>query len=96
VMYLGKIAEVSAGDDLYSYPLHPYTQALLKAVHVPNPHLERSRARTPLSGDLPNPAHPPLGCNFSTRCPLAQEICRQSKPELRQLRPDHWVACHLL
>jgi len=96
VMYLGKIAELSTCDELYANPLHPYTQALLKAVHVPDPHTERSRARNPLSGDLPSPANPPVGCNFSTRCPFAQDICRQTKPGLRELAPGHWAACHLL
>jgi oligopeptide transport system ATP-binding protein len=96
VMYLGKIAEISAVDELYLHPLHPYTQALLSAVHVPNPQLERSRKRTPLGGDVPNPAHPPVGCNFSTRCPLANEHCRQIKPDLREISSGHWVACHLV
>jgi oligopeptide transport system ATP-binding protein len=96
VMYLGKIVEMANADDLYSMPLHPYTQALLRAVHVPNPQIERARKRSPLGGDLPNPAHPPIGCNFSTRCPLANEICRQIEPELREVAPGHKVACHLV
>lgn len=96
VMYLGKIVEYSACDDLYANPLHPYTKALMQAVHQPNPRLERSRRRVPLQGDLPNPANPPQGCSFYSRCPLAQEICRTKNPPLREVRPGHFAACHLL
>jgi oligopeptide transport system ATP-binding protein len=96
VMYLGKIAEVAHCDELYSNPLHPYTQALLRAIHVPNPQVERAHKRSPLGGDLPNPSHPPIGCNFSTRCPLANDTCRRIKPDLREIASGHWVACHLV
>jgi oligopeptide transport system ATP-binding protein len=96
VMYLGKIVEISDCDEIYAYPLHPYTQALLQAVHLPDPHKERKRLRTPLGGDLPSPANPPKGCTFSTRCPLVTEHCRQVEPDLREIRLGHWVACHLV
>jgi len=94
VMYLGKIMELADQQELYNNPLHPYTQALLSAVPVPDPVVEEKRQRVILTGDVPNPANPPKGCPFNTRCPLAQEVCRTQDPEWRQLRPDHWVYCH--
>jgi len=95
VMYLGKIVETTDNKELYREPLHPYTQALLSAVPIPDPVLEERRERIILAGDVPSPANPPLGCNFNTRCPVAVDRCFKDDPEWRQLRPDHWVACHL-
>jgi len=92
ILYLGKMMEIGRLRDVYSQPLHPYTQALMAAVPVPNPHERRS---TPMpSGEIPNPIHPPSGCRFHPRCPFAKEICSQEEPELRELFPGHQVACH--
>ncbi len=95
VMYLGKIAELANRDDLFSDPLHPYTQALMSAVPEPNPERERTRQRITLEGEVPSPANPPAGCVFHTRCPVTAEICEDTVPEYREVLPDHFVACHL-
>jgi oligopeptide transport system ATP-binding protein len=94
VMYVGKIVEISESDELYDNPLHPYTRALLSAVPVPDPLIESQRKRTILTGDVASPIAPPSGCRFHPRCPEAENMCRQSEPELRQVNGAHWVACH--
>jgi oligopeptide transport system ATP-binding protein len=96
VMYLGKLMELAPRDEVYENPLHPYTQALLSAVPVPDPAVEAERKRIILEGDVPSPAAPPPGCVFNTRCPLAEDICRQKIPDYREVMPGHYVACHLV
>src|SRR5208283_1670821 len=93
VMYLGEIVERAATEDLFSRPLHPYTQALLSAIPVPDPTLKRERIV--LKGDVPSPAAPPPGCRFHTRCPAVMPVCSKVEPPLIPIRGDHWVACHL-
>ena len=93
VMYLGHVVELASCDEVFDNPLHPYTQALLAAVPVPDPTVEADRSFQPLTGEVPSPINPPSGCVFNPRCPIAVESCRQTIPELRELRPGHWVAC---
>jgi oligopeptide transport system ATP-binding protein len=94
VMYLGVLMEVCGSEELYSHPLHPYTKALLSAIPIPDPDLTRAKKRTILKGDVPSPIDPPPGCRFASRCPIATDICRQETPELREMAPDHFAACH--
>lgn len=93
VMYLGKMVELAESDELFESPLHPYTQALLNAVPIPDPKIEATREHRIISGEVPSPINPPSGCVFHPRCPLAVERCQQDVPEFRELRPGHWVAC---
>ncbi|MEA3350573.1 MAG: dipeptide ABC transporter ATP-binding protein [Chloroflexota bacterium] len=94
VMYLGKIMELANRDEIYLNSLHPYTQALMSAVPIPDPDLAAKHHRVILDGDIPNPKNPPVGCNFNTRCPMAKERCFIEEPEYRQIEENHWVACH--
>ncbi|MBI4296019.1 MAG: ABC transporter ATP-binding protein [Chloroflexi bacterium] len=94
VMYLGKIVEITRADELYANPLHPYTQALLSAVPIPAPAVDRQRKRILLTGDVPSPVNPPRGCHFHPRCYLATNVCREQEPELKDVGGEHWVACH--
>jgi oligopeptide transport system ATP-binding protein len=96
VMYLGKIVELTDRDNLYANPQHPYTEALLSAVPIPDPEVEEKRERIILTGDVPSPANPPRGCNFSTRCPKVISICSEQDPEFKEIAPGHWCACHLV
>ena len=95
-MYHGEAVEEGTGMNIFHHPRHPYTRSLLSAVPVPDPDIERNRQRIILTGDVPSPARPPLGCNFNTRCPVAVPgICYQEPdPELEEVSPGHWVACH--
>ena len=94
VMYLGKIVELAERDEIFLNSLHPYTQALMSAVPIPDPDLAETKHRIILDGDIPNPSNPPVGCNFNTRCPIAQETCFTDEPEYREEKDKHWVACH--
>lgn len=93
VMYLGHMVEIGPKISLYNHPLHPYTQALLSA--APEPRRVKRRERTVLQGDVPSPANPPKGCPFHTRCPMVMDVCREQEPEMRELLPGHFAACHL-
>lgn len=96
VMYLGKLMELADQEEIYTSPLHPYTQALLSAVPIPDPKVEMTRKRIILEGDVPSPVNPPSGCVFHNRCPLAVEVCKNVVPEWKQVSRGHWVHCHLV
>ena len=96
VMYLGRIVETADADEVSDHPLHPYTVSLMSAVPVPEPKLARSRQRIPLEGDVPSPLHMPSGCSFRTRCRYATEKCAQERPELKEVSPGHYAACHII
>ncbi|MBM3208093.1 MAG: ATP-binding cassette domain-containing protein [Chlamydiae bacterium] len=96
VMYLGRIVEVAPADELYDSPKHPYTQALISAIPIPDPKMERSRDKLIIKGEIPSPVNPPVGCAFATRCPKAQSSCFHKRPALESISDAHKVACHLL
>lgn len=93
-MYLGSMMEMTDSDELYRNPLHPYTQALISAIPVAKPKSEITAKRQILKGEIPSPLHPPSGCKFRTRCPLAKDICANETPALREIKPGHFCACH--
>ena len=93
VMYLGRIVELATDKELYQNPLHPYSRALLSAVPIPDPEIQRKKIL--LQGDVPSPINPPSGCSFHTRCPECKEACSQQEPTLQDMGDGHWVACHL-
>jgi oligopeptide transport system ATP-binding protein len=96
VMYVGKLVELAPSAAIYAQPLHPYTKALLSAIPVPDPKLERMRQQIELEGDIPSPASPPKACRFHTRCPIGERgLCDETEPQLAEMAPGHWVACHL-
>ena len=95
VMYLGNLVEVSETENLYDRPLHPYTEALLSAIPVPNPDVAKANERIKLEGEIPSPINPPSGCKFRTRCPYAMDRCAVEVPALKEVEPGHFVACHL-
>lgn len=96
VMYLGNMVELAESEELFDNPMHPYTQALLSAIPIPDPELEQNRERITLEGSLPSPINLGDGCHFCSRCPKVSDICRQKNPEFQALTPGHWVACHLM
>jgi oligopeptide transport system ATP-binding protein len=95
VMYVGQLVEVSPSDELYKKPLHPYTVGLMRAIPIADPHLARQKQEVSIEGEIPSPFNPPPGCRFNTRCPHCMDICKEVSPELREVSPDHFVACHL-
>lgn len=94
VLYLGKVVEVVENKVLFEGPLHPYTKVLISAVMIPDARVERTRSRIMATGEIPSPVHPPSGCNFRTRCPIARKICAEVEPPLTEHRSRHWAACH--
>jgi len=96
VIYLGKVMEYAEGQMIYNYPLHPYTKVLFSAIPISNPDIEKSKKTILLKGDIPNSINPKPGCKFASRCPLIQDICTKIEPELKEKKPGHFVACHIL
>ena len=96
VIYLGKVMEHAESQVIYDYPLHPYTKVLFSAILIPNPDIEKSKKTILLEGDIPSPINPKPGCKFASRCPLVQDICTKIEPELKEKKPGHFVACHIL
>lgn len=96
VMYLGTMVELASSEDLYNKPLHPYTQALLSAIPIPDPDATKKKARIPLEGEVPSPINPKPGCRFAPRCRYAKPICSEKNPEFREIEPNHFAACHIL
>ena len=94
VMYLGNMVEFASSDELYSEPLHPYTKALMSAIPIPDPDEEKKKKRIPIEGEIPSPINPKPGCRFAARCRYATDACREATPELVEVKPDHFVACH--
>lgn len=94
VMYLGAVMELADSEELYSHPMHPYTEALMSAIPIADPEIENTRKRIVLEGDVPSPINSPAGCKFQNRCPRAKECCREKAPELKEVTPGHFVACH--
>jgi peptide/nickel transport system ATP-binding protein len=95
ILYAGKLVELASTHDIYEDPKHPYTEALLSSVPIPDPPVQRARRRIVLEGEIPNPVEPPAGCRFQTRCPLVQPVCRQASPPLEEKAPGHWAACFM-
>jgi oligopeptide transport system ATP-binding protein len=95
-MYLGSVVELASSDELYANTLHPYSKALLSAVPIPDPEKEATKHRQIISGDVPSPINKPKGCAFSGRCPVACDKCKESVPQLQEITPGHWCACHLV
>lgn len=96
VMYLGHIVEIGTSEEIYQNPLHPYTQALFSSIPYPDPDLEKKRTKIVLQGEVPSIFNPPTGCPFQTRCPKVMPLCKEKKPETKEIRPNHFAACHLL
>jgi oligopeptide/dipeptide ABC transporter ATP-binding protein len=94
VMYLGRVVEIAPAEQLYDSPMHPYTQALISAIPIPDPEMEKSRKKIAIDGEIPSQVNPPVGCAFASRCPLAQERCISERPSLDEVIPGHKVACH--
>ncbi len=95
VMYVGQLVEISPSDELYRDPLHPYTIGLMRAIPIADPKLAHTRREVSIEGEIPSPYNPPSGCRFATRCPRRMDICQAVSPELKEVRPNHFVACHL-
>lgn len=96
VMYLGKVVEITASNQLYANPMHPYTKALLSAIPIPDPKVEEGKERIKMGGEIPSPVDPPAGCRFQNRCKYATERCKKEEPKLRLVGNDHYVACHMI
>lgn len=94
-MYLGNMVELADSEELYEHPEHPYTKALLSAIPIPDPKVEKAREQIRLEGEVPSPVNPPAGCHFCNRCKYAMEKCSKEVPVMREVRPGHFVACHL-